>query len=429
MKKLVLPLLVLSSLASLVHAQEMIPSNTSAQELQIYNSLFPTYAEACFGSQEVNLDGSRGGPIGHIFLHVRGLCRDEKSAYPRVTECSGMAPNQSVSVSVDGAFKNVSWVAIDDRDFMFRGNLAENQPLTKQVQEDTINEAVKRGYFKNIEITEDYFTDRQKYPSYESKEKWLARASLGTSFALTFHRHLLCARIPLKQEQLTQIKTYLNGENERYYLHKEIHQWTVLSDNCAHLVHNALAAAGLWQPLQVKAPFPLNLFNMGVPPTEWVRSVYTMNDSWDNLLNLYKQGFYRNEILKGNFHFLFGGTIEMIPVHQFENSVADIDSNFHVFGPPVTGFGNGGPKKRYLTEPQYADLKTNFLRTNAKLQSMLKNPTSLEDYEDLYRRWGRVVPYDFPLFYKAYYQMLKTQSELLKTTISKFSVEETKLQR
>jgi len=402
-------------------AKQEFHSNSSAREEQTYDSLFPTYAEACSGSQDLPLEGAKGGFIGHEVLYLRGLCRDENSTYPKLRDCTANDKEPGVGISVDEVFKNVNWVAIDSRNFMFRGDLDDNQPLTKEVQEATINKAVARGYFKNIEIDEKDF---KGYPAGESKEKWLARESLATSYALNFHRDMLCIRMPLPQNRLERIKDYLNSLNEKYFVGGETYKWNLLTNNCGDVVHNAFAAAGAVNPVRVKAPMPLALVNVISPSNDWAILVQGANRQTNNAWQVYSTGLMRQSLQEdGWLTSQAGGLVEVFPVHSKDNEIADINTQFHMLGVPGVGLFNQ-LMKHYLKDPTYTDLKTNLFAAKARLDSNLQSRQSLKDVQNLFEQSGREMPKDFPAFYDMYFEALQKQSQQLSEKISRFLADE-----
>src|SRR5690242_19256248 len=105
-------LLIISSLCSI-----------QAKAADVYDQLFPTYLEACSGTQEKPLKTPQGGSVGHSFIYIRGACRDENAKYPRLRTCTKDDKFQGVGLSVDQVFHNVNWVAIDGRELFFSGSL------------------------------------------------------------------------------------------------------------------------------------------------------------------------------------------------------------------------------------------------------------------------------------------------------------------
>jgi hypothetical protein len=409
--------LVLSASAK---ADQIFPDISSATQQALerqYDSIFPTYAEACSGSQMLPLDGGGGGLAGHELLYIRGLCRDEKSSYPRLRDCTSQDQEPAVAVSVDQIFKNVNWVAIEGRDFIFRGEVSSQQPLTVQDREEAIDKAVARGFFKNITAHAEYL---KGMPAQESQERQLARASLGTSYALNFYRHLLCARVPLVSSQLEKMKSYLNALNEKYFVGGEVYNWSVLKNNCSHVAHNALAAAGVWGTLRVDAPMPLALLNMAAPPNEWALTAHHASHFADNVWTAYNKPYLRKNLLEnGVLPSAAGGLLEIIPIHRTQNGIANTHTQFHMLSLPEVGVFNM-MMKSLLKNPANKDLKTNLLQARQQLDAQLRAKQSLTEIENIFSQSGREMPKDFPLFYEKYFSALQAQSTVLDQQIARF---------
>src|SRR5205814_332494 len=83
----------------------------------------------------------------------------------------------------------------------------------------------------------------------------VVRHSIGTDFAMNFARTAYCARQPLTRQALGRAIAYLNavndGARERGY------SWDAYTNNCSHVVHNAVAAAGVWDPKEPRSPVPM----------------------------------------------------------------------------------------------------------------------------------------------------------------------------
>src|SRR2546427_192830 len=77
-------------------------------------------------------------------------------------------------------------------------------------------------------------------------EEFIVRHSIGTDFALNFARTAYSARLPMSRESMGEVISYLNGVNES--AQKSGYTWNAFTNNCSHVLHNALAAAGVWDP-------------------------------------------------------------------------------------------------------------------------------------------------------------------------------------
>jgi hypothetical protein len=69
---------------------------------------------------------------------------------------------------------------------------------------------------------------------------------------MNFARTAYCARLPLSRDGMTKVVAALNGLNDR--AQRDPYTWNAYTNNCSHVVHNALAAAGVWDPKGVRGP-------------------------------------------------------------------------------------------------------------------------------------------------------------------------------
>ena len=87
--------------------------------------------------------------------------------------------------------------------------------------------------------------------------EFIVRNSIGTDFALNFARTAYCARLPMSRAAIGKVVAYLNEVNER--AQESGYTWNAYTNNCSHVVHNALAAADLWDAKQTRGPGPINV--------------------------------------------------------------------------------------------------------------------------------------------------------------------------
>ena len=227
-------------------------------DMGIYNSLFPYYIEACAVTQYHKRGAKPGGWGGHATIFLNGAEIEPGAGYPRLRLPSAGADRSSfdsgVGVSVNQIFTNVTWVAIPGRWEFFRGGLAAEQILDDSLYEAAVQRATAAGWFGGIAV-KDKLT-RQK-PHGMPLQEFVVRHSIGTDFAMNFARTAYCARQPLTREALGRAIAYLNavndGARERGY------SWDAYTNNCSHVVHNAVAAAGVWDPKEARSPGPMNV--------------------------------------------------------------------------------------------------------------------------------------------------------------------------
>lgn len=223
-----------------------------------YSVLFPSSVEVCAVTQYRRKGAKPGGWGGHATLFISGAEIDTGAAYPRLrrlaSETDASDPESGVGISVNKIFENVTWVAIPGRDEFFRGGLAPGQALDEGFYEAAIQKATVAGWFAGIRIKDDLI--RQK-PAAMSGEEFIVRHSIGTDFALNFARTAYCARLPMSRDAMDKAIGYLNGVNES--AQRSGYIWNMYTNNCSHVAHNALAAAGVWDPKVARGPGTINL--------------------------------------------------------------------------------------------------------------------------------------------------------------------------
>jgi hypothetical protein len=226
--------------------------------LRGYNSLFSYSVEVCAVTQFHQIGAKPGGWGGHAALFINGAEVDPGSRYPRLrlvgAETDLSDPDSGVGISVNKIFDNVTWVAVPGRDEFYRGGLAPDQILDRNSYEAAIQKATTAGWFSGIGIKGALMQQR---PPPMRPEEFVVRHSIGTDFALNFARTAYCARLPLSREAIGKVIAYLNGTNES--AQKSGYTWNMYTNNCSHVAHNALAAAGVWDPKMARGPGAINV--------------------------------------------------------------------------------------------------------------------------------------------------------------------------
>jgi len=212
----------------------------------------------CAVTQLHQIGAKPGGWGGHATLFINGAEIDPGASYPRLRLVADGAdlsdPDSGVGISVNKIFDNVTWVAIPGRDEFFRGGLAAEQPLTRDFYDAAIQKATAAGWFRGIGIKDPVMRQR---PSAISSEEFVVRHSVGTDFALNFARTAYSARLPMNRDAIGKVIAYLNGANES--AQKSGYTWNMYTNNCSHVAHNALAAAGVWDPKVARGPGAMNV--------------------------------------------------------------------------------------------------------------------------------------------------------------------------
>jgi len=227
-------------------------------DMGIYNRLFPYYIEACAVTQYHKRGATPGGWGGHATIFMNGAEIDPAAGFPRVRLASagaGLSSSDSgVGVSVNQIFTNVNWVAIPGRQEFFRGGLAAEQILDDSFYEAAVRRATAAGWFGGIAITDKLV--RQK-PQSMPLQEFVIRHSIGTDFAMNFARTAYCARLPMSRDALGRAIDYLNAVNGS--ARQTGYIWDAYTNNCSHVAHNAIAAAGVWDPKEARTSGPMSL--------------------------------------------------------------------------------------------------------------------------------------------------------------------------
>jgi hypothetical protein len=237
---------------------------------RVYDVFFPYYVELCATSQFRSKLTGPGGVAGHAVMYIKGACRDERTSFPQLRRCRGVAtelddPEHGAGVSVGRWFRNVNWVAIPGYKLFYQGNLEIGERLTQAHFDAAVHDAIDRGVYKGVE-----FHDYPAARSGVNLENFIANHGIGTDFALQFARSAFCARLPVTEPMLEEVISFLNDKNREYAEGDADYNWSVWSDNCVHTLRNALAAANIWSPLSVRAVKFLQFFHLAVPANEFV---------------------------------------------------------------------------------------------------------------------------------------------------------------
>ena len=115
-------------------------------------------------------------------------------------------------------------------------------------------------------------------PPQMSERDFMYEVSIATDYAIDLARDRFCARVPLDRGKMDIIVHYLNALNEPYRTGRKEFHWHVLTDNCAYLAHNALAAVGVWPEWPTDRPLLVAAFDFPVPKNEFVNLMRRTND-------------------------------------------------------------------------------------------------------------------------------------------------------
>lgn len=258
-----------------------VPRDTTDEAT--YASLYPWYAEFCALSEISKKKGFGaeivpGGPGGHSLLYLNGVCRVTDAGYPVVALCGDgrePKPGEGVGISVNAHYRNANWIATEGRDFVFQGDLAPGEPLTRTNYLRTQAKARAMGILDGVVFHREVFHDQ---PANMSRIDFMYDMSVATDYAVGFGRDRYCARVPLDRAKMAAVVVYLNALNAPYRSGRKVFDWNVLRNNCAHLAHNVLAVAGLWPVWPTDRPLLVSAFDFPVPKNEFVNLMRRTND-------------------------------------------------------------------------------------------------------------------------------------------------------
>lgn len=376
-RRRVLAAMVVAGVAGLVSAcgRESVDSSDVIIERRpnvTYEQLFPYYVELCVTSQYRSKVKGRGGPAGHALLYLKGACKDEDAPFPQLRLCHRAAtnlddPEHGVGVSVNRWLRNVNWLAIPRYTLFYDGNLASGERLTQAHYEATVRDAIAKGVFDGVEF-HDYPTEATE----RSVEDFATYQSIGSDFALRFARTSFCSRLPVTKPILVEIMAFLNDKNREYARGEAEYNWSGLSDNCVHTVHNALAAANIWPPKTVQAIRIERFLNLAVPANQFVNLAVLTTEG---PIGDYKR-VHEDDALRDAFHEFFwlptrhGALLKILPIHP-QNDL--FDTSFRLFA-LQSPFRRGMRKKaiRLLTDKRFVELDANLRYFRERYDKILK---------------------------------------------------------
>jgi len=321
-----------------------------------YEALFPRYVEMCALSQFRTVKGQKGGIAGHGVLYLRGACRDATSEIPQLRLCEATpGPNEGVGVSVNRWLENANWVAVPGREFFFHGGLEPGETLTQARFDQAVDRAVELGIFRGTKLAHP-----PNEPAHASLREFIAKNSAVTDFAITFGRTVLCTRVPVTEAMLGQIVEFLNDVNRQYATGSVEFHWSGYADNCVHLVHNALAAASIWEPKSVNAIKIRQFFNIAVPANEFLHLAdRTTQFPLEDFQKVWRDQAAHDSLLE--FDWLPGhpgALLTSMHVHA-ENELFDTAFRLFVLELPLH-LGSTHRAEELFGDPRFVDLRKNL---------------------------------------------------------------------
>ena len=328
-----------------------------------YSTLFPYYAEFCALSQIKKKPGFgadiRGEIGGHAVFYLNGACRDGGDDYPVLLVCADAPADRmdGVGISMNAHFSNAKWAAIPGRTFFFQGDLDAGDRLTREAYQHTQIEAKRRRIYDAIDFHAGVF---DAMPTGMARRDYKYEVSIATDYAIEYGRGRYCNRIPVTRAQMARMVDYLNQQNAPYRDHEKVFRWNVFQDNCIHLAHNALAAAGIWDEWPIDRYLVIAIFDFPVPKNEFVNVVRRTNDfSVLDPAVAYQDDAARRSLRDFGVLPVGAGAIADAHPPVRRNDVYDTDLKLIFYDEP-----NFGSYQRWLdtifATPRYFDLRRNL---------------------------------------------------------------------
>ncbi len=349
-----------------------VPGSPAVSQEKIYDELYPYSVEFCAVSRLNPVQGKRGGSGGHAAMYLTGACLQKDAGYPLLEMCRAQSGEKNehlgTGVSVDKMFRNVNWIGIQDKALFFGTDLPAGKTLTSEQVQETAQKALKLGFFRGIKLHEKWMEEK---PETMSAESWIAEKTLGTDYALAYSRYGECVKIPVTQPMMERIIHSLNVRNEKYF-REENYEWSNLSNNCTHVLHNALAATDFVEPKKMNSPVLTKFFNLAVPANEVADLTFLSAQNLPESL----QELFEDEKLKKSFEEFEwlpmqpGVLLQKRPLHV-KNQVHHTSSemlmlDWPFFHPRAHRF------ERFLNDPQNTDLRANLLGYKERYEKLLK---------------------------------------------------------
>ena len=214
------------------------------------------------------------------------------------------------------------------------------------------------GFLDGVEFHEEFFRDK---PAGMSDHDYKYEISVATDYGAQFGRDTFRARIPLDRARIGAMVEFLNGLNLPYRKGEQIYRWNLFNDNCVHVAHNALAAAGVWKPWPTGQWAVLAMFKFPVPKNTFVDLMLRANDlPIEDAQALYNDVAARDALLASGTLPTAPGALAVAGPAIAENDVYDVARLRLIF------FDNPywGPYRfrfeRIFAIPRYTDLRANM---------------------------------------------------------------------
>ncbi|MCK8782989.1 hypothetical protein M0638_01165 [Roseomonas sp. NAR14] len=379
------------------------------------------YAEFCAVSQIRKRPGFgadiRGGIGGHAVFYLHGACRDRDARYPVLRLCDPSRPGEpeGAGLSMNSNYRNAKWVATDGPGFFFEGGLRPGERLTRARYRQAQAEAAAQGIFDGVEFHETSFA---AMPPGMSRRDWMYEISVATDYAIAFGRGRYCARVPVGRAAMGRMVAFLNAENAPYRAGQREFRWNIFNDNCAHLAHNALAAAGLWAEWPTGRPLLVSVFDFPVPRNEFVNTALRANDMpIDDLDAVWADAAARRSVLRAaELPTRPGALVSAVPPWR-DNDLYETDLALIFYDDAITSRYQRR-FDRLFAEARFHDAEANlahFAALYARIRAARQPP------EGWLRRHGQAAPAErarLAAFHARYYEAVDAAAASVATRLA-----------
>lgn len=340
------------------------PGALTAPARAAYEDFFPYYAEFSALSELRKKPGFgatvRSGIGGHALLYLNGVRLEAEQNYPVLRLCAPDEPpsRHGVGISVNSHYRNANWVAVEGRDFLWRGALEKGEALTREAYARTQDLAKARGWFDAVEFHTELFRDR---PAGMSARDYKYEISVATDYAAQFGRDGLSIRIPLDARRMGAMIACLNALNAPYRGGGRIYKWRLFTDNCVHVAYNAFAAAGICAPWPTGRFAAGAAFNFPAPKNALVDLIHASNDlPLGDAQYLYEDKAARAGLCAYGALPTAPGALLAQRAAIGANEVYDVRRLRLIFYDNIVLSSYRRDLKTILREPRYFDLEANF---------------------------------------------------------------------
>jgi hypothetical protein len=388
-----------------------IPTNEPVVDEAAYTAIHPYYLEFCALSEILKKSGYgadiRGGIGGHSTIYLNGVCRIG-DGYPEIALCSQAPASNGVGLSVNSHFSNANWVPIPGRDFFYHGDLRPGQKLTRAVYDATKAHAKQIGLYDSIRYHDWVFDDM---PAGYGRDAFKYEIAVATDYAIDYGRDRYCARVPVTAAQMNRIVDYLNGLNRLYRDGAAEYEWSVLTDNCIHVAHNALAAIGFWPRWPTHRFLLFALFDFPVPKNEFVNIMRQANDMpIEDLMAVWNDGPARRAVLAGDGLPTREGAVATFEPVLHDNAMYDTDLQLIFYDDPPFGSYEGW-YRQILGQPHYTDLQADLRYFDARYARIEAERRPLVWWLNVHPALARNP--DFAAFYARYYESVAREAAVV----------------